>query len=179
MNSDSSADQQSSQTATPEPSASGESRSLSRSPSNELSTLAAALVQAMKPETSFRFNIAYAYGGFLALIPERLGHNAALDASVSALTEAHAGFCNGHLVASRSVLSKYSQALTKLRMCLNDPQIATQSDTLASVMLLLITQVSSIMRPCTVPALMQSGRASLGQVERDRLQAMSSAWLSC
>lgn len=74
------------------------------------------------------------------MIPQRLGRNAALDASVCALTEAHSDFCNAQ-PASRSVLSKYSLALTKLRMCLSDPQIATQSETLCSVMLLLITQV--------------------------------------
>lgn len=113
----------------------------------------------MKPETSWRFNIAYAYGGFVTLIPQRLGRNAALDASVSALTEAHSDFCNAQ-PASRSVLSKYSQALTKLRVCLNDPQVATQSETLCSVMLLLITQVSMITKPHTTPTLMHSYRVS-------------------
>jgi hypothetical protein len=103
--------------------------------------LAAALVQAVRPETSYRFNIAYTYGGFVTLIPQRLGKNPALDASVAALTEAHSQFCSGQ-VASRAVLAKYSNALTQLRTCLNDPRIATQSETLASVMLLLITQVS-------------------------------------
>lgn len=134
--SDSSTEQQSSGNATPDP-----SKSLSRSPSNEVSTLAAALVQAVKPETSWRFNIAYTYGGFISMIPQRLGRNPALDASVSALTEAHSEFCSAR-PASRLVLGKYSEALTKLRMCLNDPQIAVQSETLCSVMLLLITQVS-------------------------------------
>lgn len=143
LNSDSSTEQQTSGSATPETASSSTGRALSRSPSNETSALAAALVQAVKPETSWRFNMAYTYGGFIALIPQRLGRNAALDASVAALTEAHLDFCN-HQPASRSVLSKYSRALTKLRMCLDDPQIATQSDTLCAVMLLLITQVSRL-----------------------------------
>lgn len=142
MNSDSSTEQKSSHSATPDPSVIEDVRALSRSPSNDTSALAAALVHAVSVETSWRFNIAYAYGGFVALIPQRLGRNAALDASVSALTEAHSMFCNAQL-PSRSVLSKYSHALTQLRLCLSDPQVATQSETLASVMLLLITQVSS------------------------------------
>lgn len=140
MSSDSSTEPHSSESATPDAGAAGERHVLSRSPSNDLSTLAAALVQAVKPGTSYRFNIAYTYGGFIALVPQRLGRNAALDASVSALTEAHSDFCSGR-PATRSVLSKYSQALTKLRVCLNDPRVAAQSETLCSVMLLLITQV--------------------------------------
>lgn len=148
MNSDSSTEQQSSESATPDPSVCP-----SRSPSSDVSALSAALVQAVKPETSWRFNIAYTYGGFISMIPQRLGRNAALDASVSALTEAHSDFCNAR-PASQLVLSKYSQALTKLRMCLNDPQIAVQSETLCSVMLLLITQVSGLMQLRTTPALM-------------------------
>ena len=175
MNSDSSTEKHSSESATPDPSSVGQGRSLSRSPSNEITVLASALVQAMRPETSWRFNIAFTYGGFLTLIPPRLGRNAALDASVSVLTEAHADFCNGQ-PASRSVLSKYSQALTKLRICLNDPQVATQSDTLCSVMLLLITQVSDDVRVSIASPLMQFHRASSAQGALDPLQVMSSGW---
>ena len=120
------------------------SRSPSRlcsAPSNELSVVAQSFLETIKPSTGHRYNLVWTYGGFLEYIPSRIGTNAALDASVAALTEVHSNICNGTR-ATTSTLAKYSKALSSLRTTLDDPVVACASETLAAVMILSICQVS-------------------------------------
>ncbi|KAF2185308.1 hypothetical protein K469DRAFT_726837 [Zopfia rhizophila CBS 207.26] len=108
-------------------------------PSNELTLMANAFIETISKSTDLRFNLAWTYGFFLDDVPRRLGTNEALDASVMALVDAHSNFCSYRGVTT-SVLIKYSRALNKLRVCLDDPIKACASETLCAVMLLLICQ---------------------------------------
>ena len=81
------------------------------------------------------------FGGFLTLVPARLGRNEALDAAADMLVSAYGHFRLGNVVPSTQVLVKYSRAIKALGRCLNDPVKAISSETLASTWLLLISQV--------------------------------------
>lgn len=72
-------------------------------------------------------------------IPRRLGHNAALDFAVDALTNAYVGFCT-HQKVSIETLAKYSKALKTLVVYLDNPAQASSSETLCAVMVLLLCQ---------------------------------------
>jgi hypothetical protein len=109
-------------------------------PSNELTFLTSVFVQTLKPSTDLRYNLVWNYGGFLAEVPQRLGTNEALDASVYAVCAAHSSFCV-YKDISVEALTKYSHALRMLRVCLDDPVKASTPETLCAVMMLLICQV--------------------------------------
>ena len=149
---------------------------LSRTPSNELTSQTAALVQAIRPSTSERWNLVWSFGSFLEYLPQRLGRNEALDFSVSAISLAHSDFCN-YRKASPLALNKYSQALAKLRACLNVPEIACTSDTLCAVMLLLMTQVRSMGTIPNVFANVFHRHSSDRKVAAALPRATSWAWL--
>ncbi|KAL4797391.1 hypothetical protein BDV19DRAFT_44774 [Aspergillus venezuelensis] len=108
-------------------------------PNNHITTLAQALVTAMAPETDLRYNLKWAYSGYLGMIPCRLGYNDALDTAADALVKTHRALACGGVVTIKS-LTKYSQALGALRKCLDDPLRAGTSETLCAVTLLLIVQ---------------------------------------
>lgn len=111
-------------------------------PSNELTFLTSVFVQTLKPSTDLRYNLVWNYGGFLAEVPQRLGANEALDASVYAVCAAHSSFCL-YKDISVEALTKYSHALRMLRVCLDDPVKASTPETLCAVLMLLICQVSN------------------------------------
>jgi hypothetical protein len=117
----------------------GAVKTVSSSPSNELTLMTNAFVNTMKVYTDLRFNLAWWYGIFLEDIPKRLGRNGALDASVRALTEAHLDFCSRR-PASPKALVRYSSALRTLRFYLDEPAKACTTETLCAVMVLLICQ---------------------------------------
>lgn len=78
-------------------------------------------------------------------IPQRLGSNEALDASVQALTSAHHSLIvRGSQVEARA---RYGRAMKALRQCLQDSTQAFTSSTLCAIYLLLICQVSRIQQP--------------------------------
>ncbi|CRG87879.1 hypothetical protein PISL3812_04900 [Talaromyces islandicus] len=108
-------------------------------PSNELTFLTSVFVQTLKPSTDLRYNLVWNYGGFLAEVPQRLGTNEALDASVYAVCAAHSSFCL-YKDISVEALTKYSHALRMLRVCLDDPVKASTPETLCAVLMLLICQ---------------------------------------
>ncbi|KAL5333131.1 hypothetical protein BJX70DRAFT_78845 [Aspergillus crustosus] len=114
-------------------------RRVSIFPSNSVTLLAQSLTSAMGKKTDVTYNLGWAYGGYLALIPQRLGVNRALDTAVDALVTAHRSFASQKVVTV-SALSKYSQALGALRMCLDNPRTASSSETLCAVMVLLSVQ---------------------------------------
>lgn len=109
-------------------------------PSNETTMLTSQYIQAIKLTTNLRYNLAWAYGFFMFEIPRRMNENEALDTAVNALICSHSNFCSRKEV-SVETLSSYSRALRSLRNCLDDPDKASQTETLCAVMLLLICQV--------------------------------------
>ncbi|KAF3406973.1 hypothetical protein DPV78_001789 [Talaromyces pinophilus] len=108
-------------------------------PSNKTTILTSQYIQAIKLTTDLRYNLAWAYGFFMFEIPRRMNENEALDTAVNALICSHTNFCSRKEV-SVETLSSYSRALRSLRNCLDDPDKASQTETLCAVMLLLICQ---------------------------------------
>lgn len=108
-------------------------------PSNSTTRLAEAFTQAIKRSTDIRYNLGWSFGIFLEDVPRRLGTNDALDRAVDAVTSAHTDFCNRQ-PGSVQALTKYSAALRTLRVYLDDPVHAQETNTLAAVMILLICQ---------------------------------------
>ncbi|KAJ5899551.1 transcriptional regulator family: Fungal Specific TF [Penicillium taxi] len=109
------------------------------SPGNELSLLRSAFTKTINRSTDLRYNLWWAFGGFLEDIPRRLGTNEALDHAIDTLTTAHGSFCIGRK-ASVETLTKYSHALRTLRIYLDDRVHAHSSSTLCAVMVLLVCQ---------------------------------------
>ncbi|KAM5445095.1 hypothetical protein MaudCBS49596_007866 [Microsporum audouinii] len=110
-----------------------------RVPVNGLTELRNGFIETMKPTTDLRYNLAWSFGGFLADIPRRLGINEALDSAVQVLVDSHTAYCAGLGVTSK-VLVGYSRALRVLSSYLDDPVKARASETLCSVMVLLMCQ---------------------------------------
>ncbi|CEL00471.1 hypothetical protein ASPCAL00071 [Aspergillus calidoustus] len=104
-------------------------------PSNHTTLLGQALADAILTK-DLRYNLLWAYGGYLLAVPSRLGVNEALDTAVDALVTAHRTFSSRKEITVTS-LTKYSRALTALRSCLDNPKTASSSETLCAVSLLL------------------------------------------
>lgn len=118
------------------------SRSISPTLSNQSISLSLAFTEMIKPSTDIKYNLAWSYGDFLHDVPQRIGINEALDSAATALVDAHSYFCvTGTVSPTARALMKYSDALVKLRLCLDDPAKAQASETLCAVMLLMICQV--------------------------------------
>ena len=109
--------------------------------SNDLTRLTSVFVHKIDPSVDIKIQLPWNFGGFLADVPCRLGINESLDAAADALGTAYTGFCAGNVIPHPEALVKYSRALNALRRCLSDPVKACSSETLCSVMLLLIIQV--------------------------------------
>ncbi|KAH7121411.1 hypothetical protein EDB81DRAFT_813902 [Dactylonectria macrodidyma] len=86
--------------------------------------------------TDVRYDLT-CYGTFLRHIPQRIGKNKALDASVDAFSTAFS-----HFYPDRSVVaySKYGQALKAVRDCLNDPSQAKTIETMCAIYLIMVVQ---------------------------------------
>lgn len=110
-------------------------------PTDSAALLGQRLVAAIKPQTDLRYNLAWAFGGYLVRVPQRLGLNEALDAAVDALVTAHQTFASCKEITVGS-LTKYSRALRALRRCLDNPLTAGTSETLCAVSVLLLVQVT-------------------------------------
>jgi hypothetical protein len=93
-------------------------------------------------DSDLRYNLTWAFGGYLLEVPKRLGVNVALDAAASALVASHLRFNSAIKEPSVEELTKYSYALSQLRSSLDDPVIAASANTLCAVMLLMICQAS-------------------------------------
>jgi hypothetical protein len=109
--------------------------------SHSATNLVASMIQTMNPIMDLKFNLAWAFGPFLELVPQRLGRNAALDAAAKAIVAAHASYCASRRRVSPNALVEYSRALTQLRLALNDTVTAQSLETLCAIKLLLICQV--------------------------------------
>ena len=110
---------------------------LAAQPSNELTLLTGRFVSAMAV-TDIGFDLSI-YGFFFAELPQRLGRNKALDASVEAMVVALPSLRTHQ--TSAEILRKYTEALKCLRTYLTDPATATTPDTMCAVYLVMICQV--------------------------------------
>ncbi|KAL4967582.1 Zn(II)2Cys6 transcription factor domain-containing protein [Aspergillus stella-maris] len=108
-------------------------------PMTKAQLLGQGLVAAITPQTSLRYNLMWAYGGYLMLVPRRLGLNDALDTAIDALISTHQTYASCKEVTATS-LTKYSNALGALRRCLSNPATASSSETLCAVSVLLVVQ---------------------------------------
>jgi hypothetical protein len=118
-------------------------RRISRSPSNSQTVLAMTLIDKvhLTKDSDLRYNLTWAFGGFIQDVPRRLGKNAALDAAATSLALSHVRYSTGRRDAAPEELKAYINALKVLRTCLDDPVVARDANTLCAVMLLLFCQV--------------------------------------
>ncbi|KIX10626.1 uncharacterized protein Z518_01710 [Rhinocladiella mackenziei CBS 650.93] len=114
---------------------------VSSPPSNALTILVSGFAERVQPATNLKYNLIWAYGGFLLQVPKRLGSNEALDAAASCLITAHQRLIIAGGDVIPQALAKYSQALNALRKCLDDPVEACSANTLCAVMILLMCQM--------------------------------------
>lgn len=114
------------------------------SPTNQHTYRVSAFIDKLSPSRGVKYNLAWSFGDYLYDIPARLGRNQALDAAADALITACDRFSAGSADQSQRFLVKYVEAVRALRLCLDDEQTATTSETLGAVMLLLICQVSAL-----------------------------------
>lgn len=112
----------------------------SHHPQNDLDLLIHDFTRAIEPRTDIRYNLLWTYGAYMADIPKRLGTNTALDSSVRALTTLHSSYCSRTQILSPQGLSEYTNALSCLRKCLEDPTVARTAETLCAVSILVICQ---------------------------------------
>ncbi len=112
---------------------------ISWSPSNESTMIMGAFCSALRI-TDVRYDLGV-YGTFIKDIPRRIGTNAALDASVKAITSTYSAVHK----RSKTVesLEHYVDALEVLRNTLNDPMEAGSANTLCAMYLMMVCQVSS------------------------------------
>ena len=117
---------------------------IARIPSNDMTRLTQVFVDSMDPSLDISVQLVSNFGGFLTLVPRRLGTNEALDAAADALITAYTRYRSDHKMADSVFLTKHSLALKALHGCLSDPIKAHSSETLCAVMLLLLCQVCSL-----------------------------------
>lgn len=117
---------------------------VTKGPSNATTALADALIQKLKVRDP-RYDLCWAYGGLLNELPRRLGTNAALDASVSAMMTIVSDL--GDKPRSPEVFAAYGKALVSLKTCLHDPIAVQSSSTLCAIYLIWICQVGDTLSP--------------------------------
>ena len=110
-----------------------------------MTVLTNALIGKLNASDDLAYHLGWTYGDFLEDIPRRIGTNEALDAAVASLVTAHSYFgsrrsMNNITLPDAKTLQKYSHALTALRIYLDNPARARETETLCAVMLLLICQ---------------------------------------
>ena len=125
---------------------------LERTLSNDVSRLRSAFVRNLSPTISIKHSLLRNFGIFLLEVPRRLGCNEALDAATRCLIAVYEPYCAGQHEVASATLVEFARALNALRRGLTDPTIAHTSETLCSVMILMLAQVwqavhSNISRP--------------------------------
>lgn len=146
-----------------------ESLSMSRTPSNETTSLAAALVHALEVQ-DVRYNIRTFGGKLMSDLPSQLGTNPELDTTVAAVVALYTAR-QSHRPKVKA-LKRYGEALSAASRVLekqNEPAIIRMQ----TVMMLFICQVG--LRPCSSPCdthLTSQRSSSIG----DRLTSTGSWW---
>jgi hypothetical protein len=118
----------------------GTIKEILRTPSNKITVVTSAMVSVLEVK-DIRYDLGV-FGEFLKRIPSRLGTNAALDASVKAITTSYASIYSRE--KPLEALQSYGQGLKALRICLNDPVKVRSADTLCAFYLMVICQVSTV-----------------------------------
>ncbi|KAH7372138.1 hypothetical protein BKA64DRAFT_689172 [Cadophora sp. MPI-SDFR-AT-0126] len=106
------------------------------SPSNESTIIIGAFCSALRI-TDVRYDLGV-YGTFIKDIPRRIGTNAALDASVRAITSTYSAVHTRNKTVES--LEHYVDALEVLRNTLNDPVEAGSANTLCAMYLMMVCQ---------------------------------------
>ncbi|KAK7915115.1 hypothetical protein PG985_012818 [Apiospora marii] len=117
---------------------SGATRMSPSVPQTDVQTLIGAFVSALAP-TTVRVNLVQTYGPFLAMVPPRLGTNAALDNSARAVVRAHQDACLGRPAAEQS-LASYALAIRTLSRCLDDLDTAPSTETVCAIIMVMMCQ---------------------------------------
>ena len=112
-----------------------------RIPSGDTMRLQSAFVANISTAIDIKYSLLWNFGIFITDVPRRLGCNEALDAAAKCLMTAYGPFCNGQRLGSETSLLEFGRALNALRRCLANPIVARTSETLCSVMILMIAQV--------------------------------------
>lgn len=112
--------------------------------SNSLDRLVFAFVMDVDPNADSRYQLPWNFGPFLEEVPRRLGYNESLDAAAEALLTAYGTFRAPQKEQHELSMRQYSRALNALRRCLSTPETAHSSETLCSVMLLMIYEVQFV-----------------------------------
>lgn len=108
--------------------------------SNEQTQLLDAFVSLVDPDIDIKVNVFYNFGGFMASIPRRIGHNKALDAAADAFIHAFLRFSEGRRVHP-DALRKHGQALLALRGALSQTITAQEPETLCAIQVIMAYQV--------------------------------------
>ncbi|EXJ84968.1 hypothetical protein A1O3_05643 [Capronia epimyces CBS 606.96] len=103
-------------------------------------TCAALCYMLDRPESQTRFPVR-SFGGFLEMIPSRLGRNVALDDSISCICSIYtdAPRCAPGTTTS---LKLYARSLNSLRKSLGSPQARTESETICASIILQICELN-------------------------------------
>jgi hypothetical protein len=83
------------------------------------------------------------FGPFIREVPARLGHNAALDAAVAVLVNAHNSLVQRKTALEIVSPQLYLRAIKTLQTCLEDAQQGMSSNTLCASVILSLVEVSS------------------------------------
>ncbi|KAF2155894.1 hypothetical protein K461DRAFT_83900 [Myriangium duriaei CBS 260.36] len=135
-------------------------------PTTKVTRLAASFIDQIDPNLDSRWIPPWNFTRLLQVIPSRLGHNDALDASAEAVLAAyqtyrarqhHAPADSSALIQQRC-LSQYNRALKALRSCLDDKSQAQSGETLCSTMMLLMFE--TLMGPINQRVLSHAGGAA-------------------
>lgn len=112
-------------------------------PPNALDSLTALMASKLSVKDP-RYDVGWAYGPFLAGVPQRLGHSIALDAATEAFVLSLPPISNHRRQPDSSALESYIVALEATRNALADPVQCKNIDTLCAAYFLLVCQVSII-----------------------------------
>jgi hypothetical protein len=93
------------------------------------------------------------FGPFINEVPSRIGHNAALDAAVAVLVNAHTSLVYKKTASEIVSPHLYLRAIKTLQTCLEDPLLGMSTNTLCASVLLGLVEV----RYCAVPSMLTTG----------------------
>ncbi|KAM3420246.1 hypothetical protein BST61_g3535 [Cercospora zeina] len=115
----------------------GPSNSITATPQNAATSLVMELVDKISID-DVRYDLCFTYGPILKEIPKRLGENAVLDASVSALMATMSDLATRRNTNER--YKRFGNALSALRTSLQDPITAYSSMNLCAIFIIWICQ---------------------------------------
>ncbi|KAJ9213931.1 transcriptional regulator family: Fungal Specific TF [Paecilomyces variotii] len=81
------------------------------------------------------------HGDYFSFIPSRIGHNVALDASVSCLCGLFIDIFTGNSTISETAIRRYMSSLRSLRECLDDERKRLESETICASVILQLCEL--------------------------------------